>query len=131
MNNKEYVDILNNIINNIGVKGFWFKLFCNTIMLYIPKNSADNKQPGNRGFGYWMSIKDMFMDKNDKDIVYVLRAVEKVKKIGDSRLKYIHDYLPCDYPGINEIGIDFLKCILDSGSFTEMKMKMQLMGYEI
>ena len=60
MNNKEYIDILNGIINNIGVKGFWFDYTFNRILLRIPINP--NNKPYDNGFGYWRTLDEMFMD---------------------------------------------------------------------
>jgi hypothetical protein len=78
------------------------------------------------GFGYWRSMDEMFMDMYSCDIRFILECIGKIR--GDKSNEKDHTF---DYMSINDVGIDFLECVLDSGSLEEMKMKMQLRGYEI
>ena len=135
MNTKEHIDILNGIINNIGVKGFWFDSSfgsSDSISLCIPilciHINRDDKtsMKYNYGFGYWKSIDEMFMYENKVDIRFILECIGKIRRNKNREKEYSLDYM-----SINDAGVNFLKCILDSGSLEEMKMKIQLRGYEI
>lgn len=126
MNNKECVDILNNILNNIGVKGFRFDLYFNMFLLRIPINRDTKKLAKyDNGFGYWNSLDEMFMDTYSSEISFILECIENIRGDKSKEKDYTFDYI------INDAGVDFLKCILDSGSLEEMKIKMQLMGYDV
>lgn len=132
MNTKECVDILNAIINNMGVKGFCFNRSFDSISLCIPimriPINRDYKTlvKYDNGFGYWRSMDYMFMYENKVDIIYILECIGRIK--GDKRKEKEYYF---DYMSINDAGVDFLKCILDSSSLEEMKLKLQLMGYKI
>ena len=128
MNNKEYVDILNGMIDNIGVEGFWFDRIFDSIILRIPFNRYDENSvmKYDNGFGYWRSMDEMFMDVNCGDIRFILECIGKLKGDVNGKNEYI-----CDYLSINDVGIDFLECVLDSGSLDEVKLKLQIMGYDV
>ena len=128
MNNKECIDILNGIINNIGVKGFWFDNYFNMFfLLRIPINQNNkNFVRYDNGFGCWRTLDEMFMGMHSREIKYILKCIVKIRGDKSKEKDYTFDYM-----SINDAGVDFLECILDSGSLEEMKMKMQLRGYEI
>ena len=127
MNNKECIDILNDIINNMGVEGFWFETESrtNSIAICIPHRKI-NLYNIRSGFGHWKSMDEMFMDMYSNDIRFILERIERIRKDMNCMGDYMFDYL-----SINDIGVDFLKCLYNSGSFGELKLKLQVMGYEI
>ena len=124
MNNKECVNLLNGLINNIGVKGFWFDHTFGCIMLRIPLRQ--NIESFVNSFGYWRTLDEMFTDIYSNDIRFILECIGKIRRDVNWKNEYIYDYM-----SINDVGVDFLECVLESGSLDEVKLKMQIRGYEI
>ena len=117
------IKILNNILNNIGVKGFHYTPDYSgnyiTLLVAPPKKSIC----GALGIGKWNDIDDIFENKYGHEDV--------LNRVTDSHyLEKEHLYI-YDYSKINQNGVDFLKCICESGSLDELKMRLQLMGYKI
>lgn len=119
------IDILNDILNKMDVKGFQFRYYNvvgDMITLSIPRITCDGRYM-NKGF--WKSIADMFPCK-PSEIDELLNNIEKVRKLG-----HLEDGKHYNYLGVNDNGIEFLKCYQTCNSFDELKLKLQIMGYDV
>lgn len=139
MNNKEYNEMaifdknivkMNNLLNDIGGAGFKFvdgMLFKSKIISI----SVPHKYSGSSvEFGSWLSIDEMF---NYSDEIY--RMIDSIDLYRADKnyigKKYHHSYMFADFSNLNDAGYDFLKCITNSKSLDEFKLRLQLMGYDI
>ena len=117
------IKILNNILDNIGVKGFRYSpdYTGNYITLWL--SPSKNSECGTLGIGQWSDINNIFENKDKHEDI--------LKRITDSHyMEKEHLYI-YNYSKINKNGVDFLKCICESGSLDELKMRLQLIGYNI
>ena len=116
------IKILNNILNNIGVKGFQYSTDYtgNYITLWITQK---NPAYGSLGIGQWSDINNIFENKDKHEDI--LNRIIDCNYLGKEHL-YIYNYSE-----INQNGVDFLKCICESGSLNELKIRLQIMGYNI
>ena len=117
------IKILNNLLNKIGVKGFHYTPdytgYYITLWVAPPKKSIC----GALGIGKWNDIDDIFENKDGHENV--------LNRIIDTRyLEKEHLYI-YDYSEINQNGVDYLRCICESDSLEELKLRLQIMGYNI
>ena len=123
-------EILNCLLNKIGVKGFSFIYEDNYLSIRIPRS---NDMIEYYYFDYclvgtWLNLNDFFNNNSLRDtwsIEHIINCVLETRN-ADNNLSYSADYL-----NINNTGLDFLRCLTDSGSLDELKLRLQIMGYDI
>ena len=117
------IKILNNILNNIGAKGFQYSTDYtgNYITLWI--SPSENSACGALGIGQWSDINNIF-DNKDKHEDILNRIINS--QYQEKKHLYIYDYSE-----INQNGVDYLRCICKSSSLEELKLRLQIMGYDI
>lgn len=125
MTNKEGVDILNNIVNKMGVEGFYFGLgiLFEIITIYIPR---ELKGDNDKNKCFWNSFEKPFTYTSSFSVTNLLYS------IGESRKRnrnILDDDNPTNLLGINDNGVKFLEILSGCSSFKEFIMKLQLMGY--
>ena len=130
MNNKKCVDILNDLLNKINVKGFSFIYEDDYLSIRIPiSNDASEYYCFDYCLiGSWVNLNEVFDNKslyNMWSIEYIINCVLETRKVGNN-LGHNTDYL-----GINDIGVDFLKCLKYCNSLEELKLKLSLRGYDL
>lgn len=120
------IEILNGLLNKIGVKGFSFIYEDNYLSIRIPRS---NDMLEYYYFDYcligtWLHLNDLFNDNSDIwSIEHIINCVLETHN-ADNNLSYSADYL-----NINNTGIDFLRCLVDSGSLEELELKLAIQGY--
>lgn len=138
MNNKEYNKMaifdknivkMNNLLNDIGGTGFKFvdgMLFKSRIISI----SVPHKYIGSSvEFGAWLSIDDMFSYYDE--IYRLIDSIDSYRADKNYIGKYINSYRLADFSNLNDAGYDFLKCITNSKSLDEFKLRLQIMGYDV
>ena len=124
---EDEIKILNNLLNKIGVKGF---SFCCT-EYYLTIKIPDYNYPDYCLIGCWFSLDDLFMNAmishtcGGHGVEYIIQNIIKTHKFNNN-LGNTADYL-----NINDTGLEFLKCLINSSSMNNLILKLQLMGYEI
>ena len=123
------IQTLNCILNRLGVNGFKFMSYNNRILLVVKRNPAINSYYFSE-FGEWFPFSCSLWTNtkhmiNDNLFSYLLDAINESKQINSN------GFNSCDYIGINDAGIDFMKCIQNVTSINELYLKLQLMGYNI
>jgi hypothetical protein len=121
---------LNNLLNDIGGTGFKFvdgMLFKSRIIsISVPHkyNIGSSVE-----FGSWLSIDEMF---NYSDEIYrLIDGIDLYRADKNYMGKYLNSYMLADFSNLNDAGYDFLKCITNSKSLDEFKLRLQLMGYDV
>jgi hypothetical protein len=123
---EDEIKILNNLLDNIGVKGFSFIHKKYYLTIKIP----DYNYPDYCLIGCWFGLDDLFKHARishscgGHGVEYIIQNIIKTHSV-NSNLGYAADYL-----NINDTGLDFLKCLINSSSMTNLLLKLQLMGYE-
>ena len=124
---EDEIKILNNLLDKIGVKGF---SFINT-EYYLTIKIPNYNYPDYCLFGYWFSLDDLFMNARishfcgGQGVEDIIQTIIKTHSVNNN--------LGCtaDFLNINDTGLVFLKCLIDSSSMNHLILKLQLMGYEI
>ena len=116
MNND--VEFLNNLLDKIGVKGFSFfhKYY---LSIKIPNYNYHDYCL----IGCWSNLNDLFKNGQRISINYIIQNIIKTHAANDN-LGHTANYL-----GINDTGLDFLRCFVDSSSSKELKLKLSIIGY--
>lgn len=123
---EDEIKILNNLLDRIGVKGFSFM----DKKCYLTIKIPNYNYPDYSLIGCWFSLDDLFMNARishtcGQDVEHMIQNIIKTHSVNNN-LDYIADYL-----NINDTGLVFLKCLIDSSSMTNLILKLQLVGYEI
>ena len=124
---EDEIKILNNLLDNIGVRGFSFIHKKYYLTIKIP----DYNFPDYSLIGCWYSLDDLFMNARfshscgGHGVEYIIQTIIKTQN-ANNNLCYTADFL-----NVNKTGLDFLKCLISSSSMTNLLLKLQLMGYEI
>ena len=115
------IKILNSILNNIGVKGFQYSTDYtgNYITLWI--SPSKNSACGTLGIGQWSDIDNIFDNKDKHEDI--------LNRITDSHYQEKEHLYIYNYSEINQNGVDFLRCLINSSSLEELKIKLALLGY--
>lgn len=115
------IKILNSILNNIGVKGFQYSTDYtgNYITLWI--SPSKNSACGTLGIGQWSDIDNIFDNKDKHEDI--------LNRITDSHYQEKEHLYIYNYSEINQNGVDFLRCLINSSSLDELKLRLAIQGY--
>ena len=118
-------EILNGLLNKIGVKGFSFFRTEYYLTIKIPNyNYSDYCL-----IGCWFSLDDLFINSRTshfcggQGVEYIIQKIIKTHSVNNN-LGNTADFL-----NINKTGLDFLKCLIDCDSLEELEIKLTLLGY--
>ena len=123
------IKTLNCILNKLRVNGFKFVSYNNRILLVIKKNPAINSSYFSE-FGEWFPFSCSLWT----DIKHMITGnlfSQLLDAINESKQINSNGFHNCDYLGVNDAGIDFIKCVQNVTSMNELYLKLQLMGYDI
>lgn len=130
MNNE--IEILNGLLSRLGVKGFLFVRdwdikgipYFTIAVSYIESFRCGAPCPG---FGIWYDIHDLFGEHgrhtSQDDIKSLINYILVTRKY-NSNMQCLVNYF-----GVNDAGLDFLRCLIDSNSLEELELKLSIMGY--
>ena len=129
---KKDIQTLNKMLNRLNIIGFKFKLYDNKILLVIKRNkkSSNDDLKFFPEFSNWVpfswsmcnSIKELLINSR-QTFNELLDTINEVKQHNSNR------YYKGDYLSINDIGINFIKCIQEVSSLEELELKLAIQGF--
>jgi hypothetical protein len=126
------IEILNGLLNKIGVKGFSFvrEWDFNSLPYFTIAVSYIESVKCNRpytSFGVWRDMHDLFNDYKRHIPQGDLKSL--ISNVLESRKHYSNISYTVNYLGVNDVGLDFLRCLINCNSLEELKLRLAIQGY--